>query len=265
MKLVPVDEPSVTVMKPYEPVWERDPIRRIMEEVSTEMDTVLKSRMSDADKMQKYGQLFERFQTMQKKLETPQPPPPPPPSSQTPQTSPPPAPTLPPQPTQQPDISQSILESVPIKHRPKAKLLLKHIKEKTPLEWNDNYELVRDGQVIKGTNAYDIVNDLMRSRKTVSPAPGWSDVVSTLKKTHASREWVGNADRWKTPTRRPPVKGRNTAQPPPQAPHVPHVPQATQTSRTPLEVRWTRPRERKRKRLQTSRRATPRWIPFRDL
>ncbi|KAK6183384.1 hypothetical protein SNE40_010876 [Patella caerulea] len=199
---------------------------------------------------------------MQKKLETPQPsplPPPPPSSSQTPQTSAPPAPTLPPQPPQQPDISQSILESVPIKYRPKAKLLLKHIKEKTPLEWNDNYELVRDGQVIKGTNAYDIVNDLMRSRKTVSPAPGWSDVVSTLKKTHASREWVGNADRWKTPTRRPQVKGRNTAQSPPQAP------QAPQTSRTPLEVRWSRPRERKRKRLQTSRRATPRWIPFRDL
>ncbi|KAK6178193.1 hypothetical protein SNE40_013003 [Patella caerulea] len=71
MKLVPFDGP--TDVKPIEvrqvePAYDRDPLQQAVENVHQDMQHVLNDlTLTDENKMQRYGQLLHRYQTMQKK------------------------------------------------------------------------------------------------------------------------------------------------------------------------------------------------------
>ena len=180
MRLVPADQPTVLTVKPYEPQYVRNPVKGALENLSQDMQNLLQNEtLTEDQKMQQYGQLFLRYQTMQKKLKEPV--------------------ALPvPETKEITEPPKSILESVPKTYRNKAQLLLNHIKEKTDMSWDDENRLVKNGKSVPGTNILDIVNDLVRERKTMPHAPrGWYDVLMSLKDTNVPREAIGNESRWK--------------------------------------------------------------------
>ena len=62
------------------------------------------------------------------------------------------------------DLTPQILESVPKTLHKRAKLLLNKLKNNDVMTWNKNDELEFEGNVVKGSNVIDLVNDTNPSR-----------------------------------------------------------------------------------------------------
>ena len=60
------------------------------------------------------------------------------------------------------DKDDEIIRTVPVKFRGKAENLLKHIEQEPTMHWNERGEFIHNGQVIKGSNIVDLVNDVVR-------------------------------------------------------------------------------------------------------
>lgn len=88
-----------------------------------------------------------------------------------------------------------ILESVPKSFRGKAKLFLGYARREGKMFWNNNGEVTIDGQLVKGSNIIDIVNDAVRLRKTFH-AEGRSQVSRALRNAGVPRTAVGNINFW---------------------------------------------------------------------
>ncbi|ESO90574.1 hypothetical protein LOTGIDRAFT_175819 [Lottia gigantea] len=181
MRLVPADEPEkIVTVKPYEPVYDQNPVKEALEELSQEMQRLLKSNTSDDIKMDQYDQMLQRYRILQNKRH---------------------ARTIPETTNNKPDDIASvekpdILTSVPKTYQGRARMLLEHLEKKTPYSWNDKYELTHGGQVMKGTNVVDIVNDFIRNRKTNNTPFGWEAVMRSLRESNIPREAIGNDRRW---------------------------------------------------------------------
>lgn len=189
MRLVPADKEPVITVKPYEPLYTRNPTKTALEKLEEEMQSLLKSDVPNDEKMLQYGQLFQRFRVLQDQIKTPVKP-------RSIETT-----------TEDKSVKPDILTFVPKSFQHKAKLLLNHL-ERTPFAWNDNLELTQHGKAIKGTNVVDIVNDLLRKRKNNAAPFGWKDVMRSLKETNVPREAIGNDQRWElfsTPDNNTPV------------------------------------------------------------
>jgi len=90
-----------------------------------------------------------------------------------------------------------ILDSVPLKFRQKAKLLLNHLHSNASdrLAW-DKYGVISiDGIRVAESNIVDLVNDAMRSRKTARPT-GRHHFATLLHSVKVPREFIGNQDLW---------------------------------------------------------------------
>ena len=62
------------------------------------------------------------------------------------------------------------------------------------MTWNKNGELVYEGNVVKGTNIIDLVNDTLKSKKGFSPY-GYQYFVPGLAKSNAPESIIGNEAR----------------------------------------------------------------------
>ena len=91
---------------------------------------------------------------------------------------------------------ERILESVPSTMKKKAKLLLDHLKDAADVGWNDKTELLIRGRPIEGSNLSDLINDVLRARKNMSPPRGWESFVQVLKDINTPRELIGHQARW---------------------------------------------------------------------
>ena len=60
---------------------------------------------------------------------------------------------------------------------------------------NEKGEVVLKREEIEGTHIVDLVNDVLRKRKSFSPR-GWQEFAKLLTTLHPPRELVGNQDRW---------------------------------------------------------------------
>ena len=85
------------------------------------------------------------------------------------------------------DIHQDILETVPKMMKHKAQSILDRITRQPNMSWNDRGEFVFNREVIRGSNIVDLVNDLLRHRKSFQPH-GWQKFAQAL--------LVGNPQRW---------------------------------------------------------------------
>ena len=75
------------------------------------------------------------------------------------------------------------------------------------VEWNERCELMHEGVAIPGSNAVDIVHDLIRNRKTACDPVGWHQFAKQVRSANIPLELVGNVARRKhmqkpTPTKR---------------------------------------------------------------
>ncbi|XP_038076220.1 uncharacterized protein LOC119744384 [Patiria miniata] len=94
----------------------------------------------------------------------------------------------------QDDLTPQILESVPKTLQRKAKLLMNQLKHNDVMTWNKNGELVYEGDVVKGSNIIDLVNDTLRSKKGFVPR-GFQYFMRGLAKSNAPESIIGNEAR----------------------------------------------------------------------
>lgn len=149
-----------------------------------------------------------------------------------------------PTPETETDIEREIMESVPKSHKGKAALLLKRMKASPDISWNEKGELKYKGDTVRGSNVVDLVNDVLRKRKTFNPE-GWETFGDALREANVPQDLVGHEDRWqyiRKPRSSPIRLPRTPRSVPRQIPRTPNVPQKPPSSPdffTPKTQRWS--------------------------
>ena len=91
-------------------------------------------------------------------------------------------------------LQREIVESAPKKLQKQARLLMQRIRDDPSVGWNEQAELVVDGNTVSGSNIVDLIGDMMRKRKDVTPV-GWEIFASKLQEMNVPRELIRNSDR----------------------------------------------------------------------
>ena len=89
------------------------------------------------------------------------------------------------------DLTPQILQSIPKPFQRKAALLIGKLKNNDVMSWNNNGELIYDGDVVKGSNVIDLVNDVLKSKKGFDPH-GWQHFAQGLARANAPESVIGN-------------------------------------------------------------------------
>ena len=98
----------------------------------------------------------------------------------------------------------NIVATLPKTLQEKGRQLLARLSK---VEWNERGELMHEGVAIPGSNAVDLVHDLIRNRKTARDPVGWHQFAKQMRSANIPLELVGNDARRKhmqkpTPTKR---------------------------------------------------------------
>ena len=98
----------------------------------------------------------------------------------------------------------NIVATLPKTLQEKGRQLLRRLSK---VEWNERGELMHEGVAITGSNAVDLVHDLIRNRKTARDPVGWHQFAKQTRSANIPLELVGNVARRKhmqkpTPTKR---------------------------------------------------------------
>ena len=83
------------------------------------------------------------------------------------------------------------VDTVPKTMQAKAKRLMEHLKR--DISWTARGELIHEGVPVAGSKVVDLVNDLLRKRKTDST--GWQPFARQLRAMNLPMELVGNVAR----------------------------------------------------------------------
>ena len=89
-------------------------------------------------------------------------------------------------------LEATVLDTVPKSLQAKARRLMEHLKRN--VAWSDRGELVHEGVPIAGSNAVDLVHDLLRKRKTDAPT-GWRSLAKQLRAVNIPMELIDNVAR----------------------------------------------------------------------
>ena len=101
---------------------------------------------------------------------------------------------------------QKTLDAAPGRFQRATNSLMNHIRRSGRLDWNVSGQVIKDGQVIEGSNILDLVHAVTRPRK-IRPPPGAKIFVNTLNEINTPHELMINAKAMKfTPVSR--VLGR---------------------------------------------------------
>ena len=95
-------------------------------------------------------------------------------------------------------IEADVVDTVPKTLQAKARRLMKHLKR--DIAWTARDELIHKGVPVAGSNVVDLVNDLLRKRKT--DPTGWQPFARQLRAMNLPMELVGNVAREPTYVRR---------------------------------------------------------------
>ena len=88
-------------------------------------------------------------------------------------------------------LEATVLATVPKTMRAKASRLMEHLKR--DVEWTARGELIHEGAPVVGSNVVDLVNDLLRKRKTAPT--GWQPFARQLRAINLPMTLVGNVSR----------------------------------------------------------------------
>ena len=165
-------DPKMMMMQPpvTAPV---NPIHHSIATLDSDMRGVLERHdLNDEEKVRQYNQILHRYLEYHDHLRTPS--------------------LL----TESNTVKEAeIIRTVPVKYRGKAESLLKRIEREPSMRWNERGEFVHNGQVIKGSNIVDLVNDVVRHRKDFHPH-GWQEFARALRRGNVPQDLVGNRRRW---------------------------------------------------------------------
>ena len=93
------------------------------------------------------------------------------------------------------DFEAEVISTVPETYKTKASKLLKTLKNMPDLSWNNKGEMVLKGRVYSGSHYVDLINDLLRHRKTAEAPVGWEALSGLLGKLNVPQEVIGNKER----------------------------------------------------------------------
>jgi hypothetical protein len=142
-----------------------------------EMQTIFnQTNLSGVEKVERYNQVLQRYLEYHEHLKTPVPPP-----SEEPQL---------------PNLHNEIMNTVPTTMKRKAETLLERIQHHPNASWNNRGEFVYNGNVVAGSNIVDLINDMMRHRKSFEPV-GWQSFAEALCESNVPQVLVGNHERWR--------------------------------------------------------------------
>lgn len=161
-------------------------------QLDNEMQHVLKAKIDDREKWNKYQQVLQRFLHFSNNLREP---------VKIPITD------LPVEKEETDAISgeqetdtqplstnlsiEDILESIPKNLRNKSKLLLQQINKNNVIEWDKNGQMSINNKSVQGSNIIDLVNDVIRTRKPTFPK-GTDIFLEALKEINTPIEYLGN-------------------------------------------------------------------------
>ena len=92
-------------------------------------------------------------------------------------------------------VSTEIIQSVPKTLKNRAELLMQKLKQRGDvINWNDRGELVYNGKDVRGSNMLDLVNDVLRNRKSSTPQ-GWEYFARGLAHMNIPNELIHNTKR----------------------------------------------------------------------
>ena len=86
---------------------------------------------------------------------------------------------------------KDVVGTLPKTLQTKGRQLLSHL---STVAWNERGELMHEGVAIPGSNAVDLVHDLLRKRKTSAPV-GWQQFANQMRAANIPMELVGNVTR----------------------------------------------------------------------
>ena len=112
-------------------------------------------------------------------------------------------------------IEADVVDTVPKTMQAKARRFMEHLIR--DVAWTARGEIIHEGVAVAGSNVVDLVNDLLRKRK--SDPTGWQPFVRQLRAINLPMELVGNVARRSyirqattaTPSRRPATTPRAAA------------------------------------------------------
>ena len=153
-------------------------------DLDSQMKSILDSSQSVDEKVRAYNQVLQIFLTQQKKHNAP----------------------LVETPSQRKEndtvgeelrdaVINDVMDSVPKTFTNKAQLLVRHLTKNPGVDWNHKGEIMLNGRLIHGSNLADLVNDVLRNRKTVDGPTGWEEFSSHLEEMNIPQELIGNKDR----------------------------------------------------------------------
>lgn len=179
--------------RPKPPV---DPRVKAMDVLDSGMQTALENGELPVEKrMQQYDQALARYMNVYDQYRSP---------AAAMREPPPSTKELPVEDTTDP-IGKEVLDSVPASMRHRAEQLWQKMKSSRLIDWNDKRELVYRGERIKGSNVVDLVNDVLRKRKSFNPQ-GWEAFGDALREENVPQNLIGHDARWqyisKSPRRR---------------------------------------------------------------
>ena len=94
------------------------------------------------------------------------------------------------------------MDTVPKTMQAKARRLMEHLKR--DIAWTTRGELIHEGVPVTGSNVVDLVNDLLRKRKT--DPTGWQPFAQQPRAMNLPMEFVGNVARRAYGRRRRPLQ-----------------------------------------------------------
>ena len=91
----------------------------------------------------------------------------------------------------QQNVTTDIVQSVPKALRSKTELLVNRLVQSGLVSWNDDGVVSMQGKVIPKSNIIDLVNEVVRSRKTPRYPPGIGQFTNILHRLNIPREYLG--------------------------------------------------------------------------
>lgn len=87
---------------------------------------------------------------------------------------------------------KDIVSSVPVRQQGKARRIISAIKQRPDvLAWNEDWQLVYEGQPIDGTNVVDLIHSLLRERKPTTYPKGWKELREGIKRINIPLTFIG--------------------------------------------------------------------------
>lgn len=92
-------------------------------------------------------------------------------------------------------LKPTLYQTLPPTLRSKGEALLNHLESIPGIKWDNKQQLVVDDKPVPKSNVIDLIDDLVRDRKTAKPPPGWSELATVLKQVNTPRALIPNSRR----------------------------------------------------------------------